>query len=123
MRKIKRKIKRKSKRRTYELKLNVREFLKDGPWAEAQPGAEAQPDMVNNPSHYGGESNPYETIKVAEAKLTAEEFIGAMKFEVMCYNDRHRRKNGFEDLEKALWYQSRLVDYIKRNQLQESVGR
>lgn len=79
-------------------------------------------ENVNHPSHYGGEDDPFETIKVAEAKLTPEEFIGAMKFEVMCYNDRHRRKNGFEDLRKALWYQSRLVDYIQRRGLEKGVG-
>ena len=71
---------------------------------------------VHHPSHYGGADNPYETIKVARAKLTREEFIGAMKFTVMKYNDRAPYKNAeVEDYEKSLWYQTELVKRAKEN--------
>lgn len=79
-------------------------------------------EQVNHPLHYGGEENPYEVIKIAEAKLTPEEMIGALKFEVLCYNMRHRSKNGFEDIRKALWYQQRLVEYIQKRGLEKEVG-
>jgi uncharacterized protein DUF3310 len=73
------------------------------------------PEVVNHPAHYGGEANPYEAIKVMEARLTPQELVGALKFQVYTYNDRARQKgHELEDYEKALWYQNRLVEYIKR---------
>lgn len=70
-------------------------------------------DMVNNPAHYGGADNPYETIKVARANLTPEEFVGAMKFQVLRYNDRAGKKDKnkiIEDYKKGLFYQQELVN-------------
>lgn len=74
----------------------------------------AKAEAVNNPSHYGGADNPYETIKVAEAKMLPDEVIGAYKFNIICYLDRHRRKNGLEDLKKAQFYLNRLVAFSER---------
>ena len=69
---------------------------------------------VYHPPHYGGADDTYETIKVARVKLTKEEFIGAMKFTVMKYNDRARHKDSeIEDYEKGLWYQTELVKRAK----------
>lgn len=70
-------------------------------------------DNVRNPSHYGGKENPYETIKVMRARLTPQEYVGALKFNIYKYMDRHREKNGLEDLEKAAWYQAELVRYVR----------
>lgn len=71
---------------------------------------------VHHPSHYGGADNPYEAIKVMRAKLTKEEYIGAMKFQVFKYNDRALHKNAeIEDYEKDLWYQTELVKRAKEN--------
>jgi len=68
-------------------------------------------DVVNNPAHYGGADNIYETIKVARAKLAPEEFTGAMKFQVMKYNDRAGKKgSALEDYRKAQYYQNELVN-------------
>lgn len=71
-------------------------------------------DLVSHPDHYGGKDNDYETIKVMEARLTTDEFIGAMKFQVYKYNDRHRDKDGLRDLRKSKFYQDYLVDYCVR---------
>ena len=72
-------------------------------------------ENVNHPDHYGGKDNPYETIKVLEARLTREEFIGAMKFQVYKYNDRALYKeNELQDYEKAAFYQNYLVAYLKK---------
>lgn len=71
-------------------------------------------EAVHHPAHYGGADNLYETIKVLEARLTREEFIGAMKFQVYKYNDRALHKgNEIEDYEKGLFYQTRLVQRAK----------
>lgn len=92
-----------------ELTQNTREWkaeIKDG-----KVVFNHKPNLnVHHLSHYGGADNLYETIKVARAKLTREEFIGAMKFTVMKYNDRALYKgNEVEDYEKGLWYQTELV--------------
>lgn len=76
--------------------------------------SKSKTEKVNHPSHYGGDT-PYETIKVAEAKLTSEEFIGAMKFNVMKYNDRAKSKGEeLENYQKAQFYQNRLVQHVEK---------
>ncbi|WP_283196569.1 DUF3310 domain-containing protein [Rhizobium sp. BT04] len=72
-------------------------------------------EAVNHPSHYGGAENPYEVIKVLENWLTREEFIGALKFNIIKYQARARLKAGGEDYDKAAWYAAYLSDFLKRN--------
>lgn len=74
-----------------------------------------KPEAVNHPAHYGGADNPYEVIKVMEAWLTPEEFVGALKFNIHKYTARASKKDGLEAHEKSLWYQNCLVDYLKRH--------
>ena len=75
----------------------------------------AAPEAVDHPSHYGGRDNPFEVIKVMEAWLTREEFIGAMKFNIIKYQVREGKKNGAQDCSKSAWYANYLEDYLKRN--------
>lgn len=72
-------------------------------------------ETVNHPQHYGGDT-PYEVIKVLEHWLTREEFIGAMKFNIIKYEARANKKNGAEDYKKAAWYANYLADFMQRNQ-------
>ena len=62
-----------------------------------------RPDMVNSPPHYltGG----IETIDYIKAKLTAEEFKGYLRGNVLKYASR---KKGGDDMGKAAWYADRL---------------
>ena len=69
-------------------------------------------DPINNPKHYGGLDNVYETIKVIKAWLTPQEAAGFLKGNILKYTSRHRAKNGLEDLKKAGWYQSELVKLV-----------
>ena len=62
-------------------------------------------EAINHPEHYGGENNPYEAIKVIEAYDF--DFITG---NIVKYLFRHKKKNGFEDLKKAQWYMTRLVE-------------
>lgn len=78
-------------------------------------GQSGQLEAVNHPAHYGGGDNPYEVIKVMEAWLTREEFIGALKFNIHKYMARVRKKGGAQDYEKSAWYNNYLAEYIKRN--------
>jgi len=78
-------------------------------------------ETVNHPPHYGGADNPYEVIKVLEAWLTRDEFIGAMKFNIQKYLARANAKNGSEDYAKASWYSAYLDGYIKRHPAPEKI--
>lgn len=55
---------------------------------------------INHPSHYGGENNPYEAIKVINA-WTSDFYIG----NILKYICRAGKKESeIEDLKKARWY-------------------
>jgi hypothetical protein len=62
-------------------------------------------DAVNHPAHYGGESNPYECIKVIEAWG-----LGFCDGNVVKYLSRWREKGGLQDLRKAKWYLERFIE-------------
>lgn len=67
-------------------------------------------EMVNHPSHYGGESNVYEAIKVIEHYK-----MDFVEGNVLKYLLRHKKKNGLEDLKKSLWYLERLINTYEQN--------
>ena len=73
-------------------------------------------EAVDHPSHYGGKDGPFETIKVLEAKLKFDEFVGFCKGNAYKYLDRAGRKDAAarrEDLMKAHWRLLRLIDYLE----------
>jgi len=71
-------------------------------------------ETVNHPAHYGGDTI-YETIKVLEAWLTPEQFIGFCRGNAIKYQSRAGKKGGIEDdLAKAKFYQDYEVDYRER---------
>ena len=79
-------------------------------------------DPVNKPAHYtkGG----IECLDAIEASMTEEEFLGALKFNVMKYTWRWRDKGGAQDLEKAQFYLRMLIERVKKreaSQKKESV--
>lgn len=69
-------------------------------------------EQVDHPAHYG--HGTYEVIRVLEAWMTPEEFIGGLKFNILKYMARHRQKGGAQDIAKAKFYQDYLDDFIKR---------
>jgi hypothetical protein len=67
--------------------------------------SEWEDEAVNHPSHYGGEDNPYETIKVIEAWQLNFNLGNVIK-----YISRAGKKGSkTEDLQKALWYLQREI--------------
>ena len=68
------------------------------------------PDMVNHPLHYQSASG-LEVINVIEA--FTDDLVG---MEAVCtanalkYICRWKKKNGVEDLKKAVWYLNKLID-------------
>ena len=66
-------------------------------------------EMVNHPTHYGGENNPYEAIKVIEAWDLNFNLGNVIKY----VSRADRKNNTLEDLEKAAWYLNRAIQNIK----------
>lgn len=83
---------------------------------------ESQDKMVSHPDHYihGG----METIDVIEAFIEGlpakEAFLAG---QVIKYISRWHSKNGLQDLEKANWYLSRLIDHVKRADVEADILR
>jgi hypothetical protein len=71
-------------------------------------------EMVNHPTHYGGQSNPYEVIKVCEEwGLDKDAYL----FNVVKYVARAGKKEPskeVEDLKKALFYLSRKIENLQK---------
>jgi len=69
---------------------------------------------VNHPDYYGGDTNPYEVIKVCEAwGLDKDAYL----FNVVKYVARAGKKNAakeVEDLKKALFYLSRKIENLEK---------
>jgi hypothetical protein len=61
-----------------------------------------------NPDHYKSKSK--ETIERLQDNLTAGEFKGYLKGNILKYLDRYEHKNGVEDLNKAQWYLNKLIE-------------
>lgn len=65
-------------------------------------------DVVNHPSHY--ETGKFECIDV----MLETQGVSAVKDFCLCnafkYLYRCKRKNGLEDIKKAIWYLNKLVE-------------
>ena len=66
---------------------------------------------MHSPKHYN--QGHTECIDAIEAMLSDEEYIGYLRGNSMKYRWRFRYKNGFEDLNKAEWYEKRLVKFME----------
>lgn len=78
-------------------------------------------DAVNHPDHYtnGG----IECIDAIKASMSDEEFRGYLKGNVIKYLWRYRLKsNPREDLEKAMWYLSKLIVEVATADDEEAMG-
>lgn len=71
-------------------------------------------EQVNHPSHYGGEDNPYEAIKVIDA-WHLDFCLG----NVVKYVSRAGKKgnnSAEQDLKKAFWYLEHELELMKGEQ-------
>jgi hypothetical protein len=67
----------------------------------------SQPDpAVDHPSHYGGDGNPYEAIRVIEAWGLGFSTGNCIKY--ICRADH--KGNRLQDLLKAAWYLQHEID-------------
>lgn len=78
-----------------------------------RPNLDAPEDQVNNPRHYA--SGAVECIDAIEASMTPEAFKGYLKGNIIKYMWRYEKKvNPVQDLEKAQWYQKKLIETEKK---------
>jgi len=68
-------------------------------------------EYVNHPQHYGGESNPYEVIKVIEA-LDMDFHLGNT-FKYIARAGKKGTDKEIQDLKKALWYLERKIQLME----------
>lgn len=68
-------------------------------------------DKVNHPSHYGGESNTYEVIKIIEAYDLDFSTGNIIKYTLRAGKKDPSKE--VEDLEKALFYLNRKIQLLK----------
>lgn len=69
-------------------------------------------DNVRHPAHY--ETGKFECIKVMEEALGSEAVKGFCLCNAFKYIYRHNRKNGDEDIEKAIWYLNHYMEIVNR---------
>lgn len=77
-------------------------------------------DPVNQPQHYcqGG----IECIDAIESSMSQEAFRGFLKANCIKYLWRYEHKNGCEDLRKAQWYLSRLIEDLETEEGMECLS-
>lgn len=68
-------------------------------------------DMINHPVHYNQFSR--EVIDTMAGMSTTEEFKGYLKLNAVKYLSRYQGKNGVEDLDKAIWYVTKLKEVLE----------
>lgn len=77
---------------------------------------ESKDQMVSHPSHYQTSSG-LETIQVIEAFTEGLDGIEAVDTaNVIKYICRWKKKNGLQDLEKAQWYLTNLINHVKEKE-------
>ena len=92
-------------------KMGAEDYALDEATEKAFMDALDRADNVHSPSHYN--SGNIECIDAIEEALTEEEMRGYFKANCIKYLWRERYKNGLEDLRKAHWYLSRLIDNLE----------
>lgn len=107
----------------YEYWLSVRDYLMGKDIYPDEPNSainselipnEAGGDSVNHPSHYT--QGNIECIDAIESALTAEQFIGYLRGQIMKYTWRcGHKKDHVEDVKKAIWYANKLIETLEKN--------
>lgn len=70
-----------------------------------------KPSMVDHPSHYSGSIEAIDAIAAATTGLTGVEAFDTGN--ALKYLWRWKRKNGVEDLNKAIWYIQHLIKHLE----------
>lgn len=68
-------------------------------------------EQVNHPGHYGGETNPYEAIKVIDNWGLGFSLGNAVKY--ISRAGKKNKEKEIEDLEKSIWYIAHHIETLK----------
>jgi len=68
-------------------------------------------ENINHPSHYGGESNVYEAIKVIDAWELGFALGNTVKY--ISRAGKKDKSKEIEDLKKALWYLQHHINQLE----------
>ncbi len=69
-------------------------------------------EQVNHPSHYGGQNNPYEVIKVIRA--LGFNFSLGNTFKYIARAGKKDPRKYLEDLKKAAWYLNEEITHTEK---------
>ena len=69
-------------------------------------------EQVNHPSHYGGETNIYEVIKVIDAWGLGFSLGNTVKY--ISRAGKKDKNKELEDLKKALWYLQHHIETLEK---------
>lgn len=84
-------------------------------WIPKDKNYETDDKMVSHPPHYQTKSG-IETIQVIEAFTEGLDGIEAVcTANVIKYICRWKKKNGLQDLKKAQWYLTHLIEHVEKN--------
>lgn len=75
---------------------------------------ESDNQNVSHPSHYQG-ADGMEVIDVIR-NFTGPHYVGYLHGNAIKYILRYEKKNGIEDLEKAIWYLTALKEYKEQEE-------
>lgn len=71
-------------------------------------------DSVNSPAHYmASHEDGVECIDAIQSSMSPEAFAGYLKGSAMAYLWRYEAKGQLESLQKAQWYQARLIKHVE----------
>jgi hypothetical protein len=70
-------------------------------------------EQVNHPTHYGGEDNVYEAIKVIDAWDLGFSLGNTVKY--ISRAGKKNKEKELEDLKKALWYLQHHISKLEEN--------
>ena len=77
------------------------------------PPPPPEKEQVNHPQHYGGQNNPYESIKVIDAWDLGFSLGNTVKY--ISRAGKKNKQKELEDLNKALWYLQHHIQKLEDN--------
>jgi len=81
----------------------------DAIWLDATGIVSARDPEVDHPDHYGGESNPYEYVKVARAWGLDKDALLWTAGKYLCRQGKKGGEPNLKDLKKMRWYISERI--------------
>jgi hypothetical protein len=73
----------------------------------------ASVEAVDHPAHYGGADDPFEPIKIIEARGWGEGFCLGNAIKYLLRAGRKPGQSAVQDLKKARWYLDRLITSLE----------